>query len=64
MENPLDYKDFKEFDELYKELRQKIIEKKADEEPLSDDLVQTFQELSNKIDSLLARVGRRKSVIA
>jgi hypothetical protein len=28
MENPLDYKDFKEFDELYKEWRQKIIEKK------------------------------------
>jgi hypothetical protein len=31
-------------------MRQKIIEKKANDELKSQDLVQTFQELSNKID--------------
>ena len=64
MEEALQMKDFYDFDESYMNFKMLILVKKDKGKLLSQDLVETFQNLQNSINQLLARVGENKPVIA
>ena len=59
MQSLLEIKDFLEFEDLFKKLKEDIFDKKMRGKPISEDLVTSFQKLYTTIDKLLARVGRR-----
>ena len=63
MESLLEFKDFLEFDDLYKKLKEDIFEKHVRGKPVYEDLASSFQKLSNAIDTLLTRVGISKAVV-
>ena len=63
MESQLELQDFLEFDDLYKNLKENIFEKHVRGKPVYEDLVTSFQKLSNAIDTLLTRVGISKAPV-
>ena len=64
MERTLQLKEFLDFDSLFTKMKLDILQKHAEGNSVSEDLVQTFLKLYTTIDQHLTRIGRKVVAVA